>query len=225
MEKISIIHPSRGRCEMAFNTIGKWLTSASGKNQIEYILSIDITDSNCHEYGSNLDYLNDIVNDSVIHIKSLIGDNKTAIEAINNAAKVATGDLFIVVSDDFDCFDDWDLWLLEKLKDKSDFIVKTCDGIQPRLITLPIMDRAYYNRFGYVYFPEYLHMFCDTEMTEVGHLLGRVVDLNDEHHMFQHRHYITGLMEKDAINEKNDATWAQGEALFNSRKEKNFFIS
>lgn len=150
----------------------------------------------------------------------LFSDNHSAIEAINNAAKVAKGDLLIVVSDDFSCPEHWDTQLLKYLKDKSDFVVKTYDGLQPWIITLPIMDRVYYERFGYIYHPEYKHMFCDTEMTHVGDLLGKTIEIPM---IFNHRHYSQpGGITKDAISVKNDSTWNQGEKLYLERMMRNF---
>jgi hypothetical protein len=208
--KISIIHPSRGRSEKAYTTVRDWTTKADNYNDIEYILSIDDSDTCAYTFLP----LTGLV-------KILISNNRSAIDAINNAAKVATGDLLIVVSDDFGCPEHWDTLLLEALEAKSDFLVKTQDGLQPTLITLPIMDRAYYNRFGYIYHPDYLHMFSDQEMTAVGHMLGRVVGLDLE---FPHNHYSTGRNDRDAISRRNDATWAQGEKLFNERLKTNFGI-
>jgi hypothetical protein len=90
------------------------------------------------------------------------------------------------------------------------------------LITLPIMDRAYYNRFGYIYHPDYKHMWSDTEMTTVGHMLGKIVDLQNSNAVFKHRHYTINEMQKDAVNEKNDATWNQGKSLFLERFDRDF---
>jgi hypothetical protein len=171
------------------------------------------------EYLFSFDCDDDTIPKSV---NGLMLPNKSAIEAINNAVKFVSGDLIIVVSDDFsEPPKGWDRMLLNQLEGCSDFIVKTQDGIQKTLITLPIMDREYYNRFGYIYYPEYQHLFADTEMTVVGHMLGKVINSNI---LIPHYHYSTGMTQKDAINEKNDATNAQGEALFNKRKEINFGI-
>lgn len=212
--KISVIHPSRSRPDMAKKTAHKWLSSAKDRGDIEYILSVDSTDPTLDRY----DFANEL--GLLLHI----GDNKTAIEAINSSARLAMGnfyppDLLIVVSDDFSCPYHWDEMLRERLHDKSDYLVKTIDGGQPWIITLPIMDRVYYQRFGYVYHPNYLHLFCDTEFTHVGHMLGKVIELDIK---FPHDHYTTGKMAKDAINVKNDATWSQGESVYLSRLYDNF---
>lgn len=208
--KISIIHPSRNRPQQAAATAKAWLSSAKDRGSIEYLLSIDDNEKFWKEYHW------DFIGDKYL----LHHDNKSAIEAINVAAQHSTGDLIIVVSDDFNTPPyHWDVALTEALKGKSDFLVKTDDGLQPWIITLPIMDRFYYESFGYVYNPEYLHMFADTEMTHVGHMLGKVIELPIK---IPHNHYASGKTPKDDINVKNDATWNQGEKVYLDRLLRNF---
>jgi len=111
--------------------------------------------------------------------------------------------------------------LLEALQGKSDYCVKTQDGLQPTLMTLPIMDRIYYERFGYIYHPSFSHMFADQEMTAVAHMLGKAITLPIT---FPHNHYTTGKFQRDAITLRNNATWQQGEKVFNQRLKTNFGI-
>lgn len=208
--KISIIHPSRSRPEMAYKTFLEWMANCHNPNDVEYIISIDIDDPKRNSYYSEFEGS---------HAKVWINQNTSAIMAINVAASLCGGDLMVIVSDDFSCLYGWDTVLKNSLSGKSDFIVKTDDGIQPTLITLPIMDRFYYERFGYVYHPEYKHMWSDTEMTAIGHMTGKVITLPI---LFKHNHYIVGGMKKDALNVRNDSTWQQGEKLFKERIAVNF---
>lgn len=201
--KITCIHPSRARAEIANNTRKEWLLNSY--NDIEYIFSLDNDDVQGTLYEGNCIYNN----------------NRSAIDAINKAAEIATGDLFVVVSDDFSCPVNWDNLLLWGLQGKSDYCVKTSDRLQPTLMTLPIMDRVYYERFGYIYHPDYLHMFCDQEMTAVAHMLGKAITLPI---LFPHNHYTTGKFQRDKITLKNNATWQQGERVFNERLKTNFGI-
>lgn len=194
---------------MAFNTAYKWLSRAG--TDVEYILSVDIDEIGILAYQKLFDGYNVLVN-----------SNRSAVDAINNAAKVCTGDIIVVMSDDFDCPKNWDIEIIEKTKGKSDWIAKTPDGIQKWIITLPIMDRIYYNRFGYIYHPDYIHMFCDTELTCVADLTGRKIELNIP---FVHNHYSTGKSIKDEISIKADATWQQGEKLFIERYKNNFGLT
>lgn len=206
--KISVIHASRQRPKQAFETLRKWL-NRSHNIGLEYIMSLDSTDPTLNEYR----WLDGQV---------CINDNKTAIEAINIGAKAATGNILISVSDDTDCPDNWLVLLKAYLNGKSDFCAKVDDGLQPTLVTMPIMDRIYYERYGYVYHPGYSHMFCDQELTAVAIMTGKYLKLPLS---FPHLHYSAGKSEFDAVYAKNNATWAQGESLFNERLKTNFGIA
>lgn len=202
---ISVIHPSRGRRDICIATQNNWLNKADGF--VEYIVSLDKSDSTDNIVSS--------------HAIPLTSDNKSAIEAINNAAKVATGDILIVVSDDTDCPEHWDTLLLEALKGKSDFCAKVDDGLQPTLVTMPIMDRIYYERYGYIYQPEFLHLHADEELTCVALMTGKYIKIPL---LFRHLHYSAGLSQKDEINTKNDNTWVQGQATLDRHALNNFGI-
>lgn len=206
----SIIHPSRSRADIAKETIKIWLGNAKNPQDIEYILSVDINDPQLSRYKKL---------SAELGIKTHVAMNKSAIEAINRAAKKTTGRILVVVSDDFLCEPDWDVKLLKELEGKEDFIVKTQDGIQDWIITLPVLDRKYYERFGYVYFPEFHHLWVDAELFCVAWMTDKII-MSDL--LFEHQHYSTGKSEKDAINNKNDKTWSQGQKLFNKRKAINF---
>lgn len=208
MIDISIIHPSRSRPEQAKETYNKWMSKSQVPSRIEYVLALD------HDDPDRLSYVD--------WPNMVVGPHKTAIEAINNAAPHTKGRIIIVVSDDFDCPIKWDEHLLSAIGDNEDFVLKTQDGLQPFIVTLPIMDRFYYNSKGYVYYPGYQHMFCDTEMTAVAYMEGKLLT---SELMFPHNHYTTGRNRRDEISIKNDATWIQGQTLYNQRKSVNFGIA
>lgn len=207
--KFSIIHASYGRPDMAGETSRSWARSCSNIYDYEYFISVDKSDAKLSEYLAKGER------------GVIINKTNTSVAAINNAAKKCTGDIIIVISDDFEPIENWDLEILKIGGDKKDWILKTQDGIQNWIITLPIMDRAYYNRFGYIYNPEYKHMFCDTEITCVADLTGRKIESNL---VFKHNHYsVAGGRDKTA--EKADATWNQGEEVFLRRMKNNFDLT
>lgn len=206
--KFTLIHPTRHRPQQAFATHAKWMSLADDFMHLEYILSVDKDDT--------FDYKKTFWQANVVR-----NDNKTAIEAINFAAKKAKGDVLIVVSDDTDAPENWDTLLCEALTGKSDFVAKVDDGIQPTLVTMPIMDRKYYKRYGYIYNPLYDHLFVDQELTAVAIMTGKYIKLPLT---FPHLHYTTGATQRDALNIRNDSTWLQGEMLFAERLKTNFGI-
>lgn len=212
MPRISLIHPSRSRPVKAKEAADKWISRAG--IEVEYILSLDESDPVKHQY--------DLPNNKDHEHYAIFRNNRSAIDAINAAAAESTGDIFIQMADDFDCPENWGLKIIEATQGKTDWILKTQDGTQGWIITLPIMDRVYYNRFGYVYNPEYLHMFCDTELTAVADLTGRKITSNIQ---FKHNHYSVTGHKPDEVSQRADATWAQGERLFIERYKKNFGLT
>lgn len=207
---ISLIHPSRSRPHKSIATTNKWLKSA-GIDDIELIVSIDDEDKNRRQY---LDFYSHY---DPFKTRVISNPNRSAVDAINNGAKEAKGNILIVVSDDSDCPDNWAKIILEAVADKKDWVLKTWDGVQKWIVTMPIMDRVYYERFGYIYYPEYRHMFVDTDFTHVADVLGKILWRNDL--SFPHLHYSVTKMkhDRDEVSVKADATWADGKNLYLTR--------
>jgi hypothetical protein len=205
---ITVIHPSRSRPEYALDTALLWMYNAS--ERYEYILSIDATDP----------YLN--VYESLFPKGSyVIEDNDNVVMAANEGARKAKGEILVLISDDFDCPKNWDLTIREALKDKSG-LLKTYDGVQKWIVTLPIMTRDYYEDQGHIYYPWYHHMFCDTDQTHKADLQGKLIIRNDI--LFNHDHYsLKGSgHKKDEVNERADKTWANGEHVYLQRCREKF---
>jgi len=205
---ISLLHPTLKRPDRSKVTIEKWLANA-GITDFEVIVSLDSTDPNLPTYQE-------------IHKARTIVfmENRNAIQAINLAALNARGDIMIVVSDDTDCPNEWGQKILQASRGRTDWIMKVNDGIQRWIITMPVMDRAYYNRFGYIYHPGYHHMFCDTELTHVADLLKRTI--KREELLFPHRHYSVTKQRPDEVSKQADATWNQGKELYLQRVREKF---
>lgn len=218
---IAIIHPSRSRPDLALKAATSWIQNAGCK--IYYTLSTDHDDPMRSHYNNNFNGFYGVGG----KWSEIVGVNKSAIEAINRAAisimnnKNIEADIIIQIADDFQCFPNWGKAIEDLMRGKTDWILKTQDGIQPWVITLPIMDRIYYERFNYIYHHSYKHQFCDTEMTCVAELLGRKVNTR----MF-FRHLNDGDTKiKDEISERNDATFEEGKRNFIERKKINFGLS
>lgn len=203
---ISIIHPSRGRPNRSSETFFKWSACTKYPDGVHWLCSLDLDD----DIGA---YMDAYTHHGFTIMSPIISKNSSSIEAINNAANHwrCDGDIIMVVSDDTEPVQDWDVKLLAEVEGKNDWILKTQDGIQSYIITMPIMDRAYYNRTGYIYHPDFQHLFCDTYLTCVADIKGRKITSNL---LFKHNHYSVNGTPPDELHKRNDATWKQGQETF-----------
>ena len=200
--KISLIHPSRSRATKSVATVDKWLDVSSILSiDLQLIVSVDFDDPEIELYKQ------------AYQGALLISKNRSCVDAINNAAKIATGDVFIVVSDDTSCEVGWDTALLKELEGKSDYLLKTDDGIQDYIVTMTVMDRKYYERDGFIYHPDYKHQFADTYLTCLADIRGRLLFSKLK---FPHLHYSYsgGKEMPDSLHRRNDATWMEGQDTF-----------
>lgn len=212
--KVSILYPSRSRPDQCVSNMIHWLQNRSEECDWELILSLDSSDP-------KLDYYYDLG----LHggfMKMIVNDNHNVVQASNRAAIVATGDILILISDDFRCFKNWDLVITEALKGKSG-VLKTFDGVQRWIVTLPIMTRDYYEECGYIYYPGFSHLFADTDLTHRADVLNKLIIRNDI--VFKHDHYSVNGMQKDEVSKKADGTWATGEKVYLQRCKEKFGIT
>lgn len=218
---ISLIHPSRKRPEQALTTFIHWINNMhSVLNLADYIVSVDLDDPTIDDYKNTfVTTLEGIV---------LVGSNNTCVvEATNVGAKQAKGDILIYVSDDFKCPKNWDLALLELFKGTEDkpMLLKVDDCLQPfdvAILTIPIMNRALYEKLGYFWHPEYKSMFVDEDLywtCKNNNWLVLAEDLK-----FPHEHPATGNFPTDETYQRSALNWDQGKAVFAKRKTENFHL-
>lgn len=216
---ISIIHPSRKRYELAKKLCADILSKCSGKHQIQYILSIDEDDKSGYINAFDSYFLS-----LFPEVTIQVNDNKTHVEAVNSGALKANGDMIIVVGDDFIFPPSFDELLVDCVNPEhgKEWVISINDGLQPRIITLPILSKEYYKKQGCVYYPEYQAMFADNDFTERAFILNKVILA--KHLLFKHNHHSIGGIKKDEISTKQESSWNQGEKLFAKRKLINFGV-
>lgn len=206
---ISIIAPSRGRPQQSFETTNKWILKA-GMKDLEVIVSVDKSDPLFYHYTNAYEHSGFMV---------CVNETDNSVGAINLAASLSHGNILIVVSDDQEPASSWATKILRYTEGRQDWVLKVQDGIQPKIITQPIMDRIYYQRDGYIYYPGYEHLFCDREFTDVAHLRKRVITKNLR---FLHRHYSVLKKQPDEQYKRSNLTYEQGKKLYLERKKINF---
>jgi hypothetical protein len=160
------------------------------------------------------------------------GQSKSKIDAVNrDVEKIKDWDLLINTSDDMlfveNGFDD-----IIKRDFKSNFenldgFIHYNDGNQKaNVCTMSIMGRSYYERFNYIYYPEYKSLWADCEATNVAKLLGKYKYMGDDKILFRHYHPAWGLAKWDEQYKKTEAPemWAYDEKIYNERATKNFYV-
>lgn len=225
--KISLIHPSRSRPEKAFKTVNHWFDKGNPTHilgidiEVEYILSIDKSDPSGLEYAEKFAVWKTMMFENS-HI--VVSDNNSVVEATNKAAKKATGDVLVYLSDDFSCPPSWNLLIQQEFKDATTpRLVKVDDMLQKfdvPVLTIPIMNRALYERLGYFFHPEYKSMHVDCDLYETVKRLGALKLC--PHLKFPHEHVSIGKAPMDETYRRSSAHWDQGLEVFRRRQKQNF---
>lgn len=215
--KFSLIHPTRGRLLPARDCFYLWYDLMSSYNDIEYILSLDTDDA-----ANYLPIVQELM--KLANFKVVTSPNRNVVQALNNGAKYSTGDVLIYVSDDFMCPENWDVEIQKAVGKEDDWVLAVYDGIQKRVQTISILSRKYYQRLGYIYYPEYISMFADPDFTETAKAMGKMID--GMHLTFKHNHHTVGGLPYDETyaRENSRVAWDHGEKLFNKRREENFGV-
>lgn len=211
---ISLIHPSRGRPEKALETYNNWMKKSSCyKSQsgegYEHILCLDFDDPQWRKYP----------------YARCIGNHTSVVHATNAGAALAKGDILVYMSDDFDCPDDWDYLLINEFRafGNNPALVKVDDCLQQfhvPVLTIPIVNRAFYERVGYFWYPEYKSMFCDEDLYWTARKLESL--RMAPHLKFPHNHVSVGKAPDDETYRRSAANWDQGKAVFARRKAAGF---
>ena len=211
--RFSLIHPSRGRARQAREAIAEWRGAASGRWDYEYLLSIDADDPQQDAYAAMA---------ADCGVALLVHRNRSIVDAVNHAARRSTGDVLIVVSDDFGCPPHWDLALEAAIGTRRNVAVLVNDAIEGRIMTLPIVDRAFYESCGYLYHPDYISMFCDDDLTEHAAQTERLVDAR--HLSFPHRHpsNVGGVLDATYQRQGRALAWIEGRRVLAKRRATRF---
>lgn len=155
--------------------------------------------------------------------KFRVSDCQSKVQAVNDGVLEAKWDLLIVASDDMipqrKDYAKRIADLYEEFFPEGDGVLHLNDGnTQRSLNTLPILDRKYFERFGYVYHPNYVSVFCDDEFQKVSESMGRSVYVDE----VVIRHEWIGGTAPDKLHRHNESFFRQDEATFRRRQKAGF---
>jgi hypothetical protein len=110
---------------------------------------------------------------------------------------------------------------MTELYSDTDGVLWFNDGFQgKKLNTLSILGKKYYDRFGYIYNPEYLSVWSDVEFMDVANILQKQTyfDLI----IIKHEHPDWGYGNRDKVHELNSRHNLIDEEIYYKRKKNNF---
>lgn len=175
--------PTRGRPNKFVSVLDRYINFASGMRDVHYVISMDHDDPTMNNQNM-IGHLQRLRERMEGRVHFIYGSSKSKIEACNanldyvrrlcpHVIMLASDDMIPIVSgyDDIICKD-----MATHFPD-MDGVLHYNDGFsgQDRLITLSILGTKYFDRFKYIYHPEYKSVFSDDEFTQVARLLNKVI--------------------------------------------------
>jgi hypothetical protein len=219
--KLLIKFPTRGRKDKFFSTLDKYHDYCKNIEDTNFLISLDEDDS---EMNNNevLDILSKYKNTKVV-----IGLSKSKIDAVNRDLNEYKQhwDVVLLASDDMvpqiKGYDDIIRHNMMFNYPDTDGILFFNDGFQGnKLNTLCILGKKYYERFNYIYYPEYKSCWCDNEFMVVGNILKKQSYIDQV--IIRHEHPDWGYGQPDHIHRNNVSDWHHDYAIYESRKVINF---
>jgi len=216
--KLLIKFPTRNRPNKFFNVLEKYISLLDDKTT-QIIVSCDIDDASMNE-----DYVKELIA-TYPNVQLYYGNNTSKINAINANLENIEFDIVLLASDDMipkiKGYDTIIKNMMEKHYPDTDGVLWFNDGYQgDKLNTLSIMGKKYYDRFGYIYNPEYISVWCDNEFMDIANILGKQTYFNEV--IIQHEHPDWGYGARDVIHSLNANNEAHDRLLYQTRKTKNF---
>jgi len=192
--------PTRGRADKFLNVLNRYIEFMDDKST-KIIVSCD-NDDETMKQGYVMDELSSMENVTVV-----FGDSKTKIEACNADMEGVDFDIVLLASDDMvPQVRGYDTIIKEAMEDyfpDTDGVLWFNDGYQSRAMnTLCILGKKYYDRFSYIYHPDYISLWCDNEFTVVANMLGRQKYF--ERVIIQHQHPAAGFGKIDNLYDVNN---------------------
>ena len=188
---------------------------------MHFLISIDENDVSMN----NETVLNAIKTYPNIQVE--IGHSKSKIDAVNRDLEkiLFQWDILLLASDDMfpieNGYDDIIRNDMKKYFSDLDGVLWYNDGHQKdKLNTLCILGKKYFEKFNYIYYPEYKSGYCDNEFTKVSKMLNKVKYFDKV--IIEHQHPDWGYGQNDIIHSENYKNLSFDRNLFEFREKNNF---
>lgn len=218
---------SRNRPEVLLETIKQYIELANDLNNMIWYFTFDEDDKSMSIESKFSEDLRLLSAQYKLTFKAFHGISLNKIDAINRDVKHIEDqwNILLNISDDQRPIKKgYDDLIRNAMPDDLDASLWFWDGHQNRINTQEILGRTYYERFHYIYYPEYRSFFCDNEATEVAQSLNKIVrsPLCIIKHFHPQWMQNQGPIKTDALYTANDKHWKHDELLYQTRKKNNF---
>ena len=244
MSRLVIKLPTRGRPQKFISILDRYVNFCSGMRDVQFVISMDHDDPTMNNQNM-ISLLSRMQNQLDNRLHFAYGSSKCKIEACNanlDLVRKLNPDIIMLASDDMlpivSGYDDIICQTMGKHFPDTDGVLHFNDGFSgaDKLITLSILGRKYFERFGYIYHPEYKSVYSDDEFTQVARLLNKVVYI--DRCIIQHEWvgipYVLASrgeikpeeLKRDALHERNEGAdmYAHDKEVFERHVANNFGI-
>lgn len=217
--KILVKFPTKGRKNKFFNVLKQYQNLCEDINNTNFFITLDEDDLEMNNTDS-IDILSTFKN-----TKFVFGTSKSKIDAVNRDMEMSgEWDILLLASDDMiPKIKGYDKIIREKMLENfpdTDGVLWFADGNRKDLNTLCILGKKYYERFNYIYNPEYLSTWCDNEFTDVANILGKQIFIDEV--IIKHEHPDWGYGGKDIIHQLNYNNESYDKSIYLRNKSNNF---
>lgn len=222
--KLLIKFPTRERRQKFYQAMDLLLSNKK-TNNVSFLITLDADDEtmNNDEVKHQIEFYSDFYD---VDIEVNYGYSMNKIHACNRDLEEykKEWDIVMLMSDDMYPvmlgYDEKIINLYENSIPDTDGVLYSPDGYTP-LNTLCILGKKYYQRFNYIYYPEYESFFPDNEFQEVSQILGKEFRINKV--LFKHEHPANDSKVKfDELYQRNNISWEKDKILYYQRRARNF---
>jgi len=208
--KISVIHATRGRQQIAWQRRWQWLCLAEKPLEVEWLFMVD--------EDEKVDY--------TPH-QAIRVNPGGIVNAWNAGAKLAKGDIIIQMSDDWTPPRHWDALISNAIGDtKAEKVLAVSDGLRTdKLLCMAILTKDRIKKQGHMFHPEYQEsdgIYGDNEHTDRAYQDQVIVEAR--HIQFKHENpMFTGGNPDDQLKNHNKPEYYEkGKAIYEKRKANNW---
>jgi hypothetical protein len=219
--KLFIKYPTKYRPQKSIETLKQYVKLADDMSNIKILVSLDYDDTSVKDELYTSIHPN-------ITVKR--GPSEGKIAAINRDIPEASSfDILLLASDDMiPNVYGYDTVIRDSMTQffpDTDGVLFFNDGyVGYKLNTLVICGSKYYQRFGYIYYPEYKSLYCDNEFMDTANRLGKQVYLNKV--IIKHEHPANvRSVSLDALYKKNEGFYGIDGELYRQRYKPEYHVS